>query len=88
MAALPAAAGRQHLVQKDGANIGLLCSSNCPCACGHSHRDLDMVVHDDDFIVAGCGDDLDWVSQTLNEKLELVHEARFCDLATTVRPLR
>ena len=36
----------------------------------------DMVVHDDDFIVAGCGDDLDWLSQKLNEKLELVPKAR------------
>ena len=35
-----------------------------------------MVVHGDDFIVAGCGDDLDWLSQTLNEKLELVQKAR------------
>ena len=30
----------------------------------------------DDFIVAGCGDDLDWMSQKLNEKLELVQNAR------------
>ena len=31
-----------------------------------------MVVHGDDFIVAGCGDDLDCLSQKLNEKLECV----------------
>ena len=73
---LPAAAGWQHLVQKVGTDIGLLCSSHCPCAFGLSSRDLDMVVHGDDFIVAGCGDDLDWLSQELNEKLELVHKAR------------
>ena len=72
---LPAAAGWQRLVQKVGADIGLLCSSNC-CAFGHSSRDLDMVVHGDDFIVARCGDDLDWLSQKLNEKLELVQKAR------------
>ena len=35
-----------------------------------------MVVHGDDFIVAGCGDDFDWLSQKLNEKLELVQKAR------------
>ena len=35
-----------------------------------------MVVHGDDFIVAGCGDDLDWLSQKRNEKLELVQKAR------------
>ena len=35
-----------------------------------------MVVHGDDFMVAGCGDDLDWLSQKLNEKLELVQKAR------------
>ena len=35
-----------------------------------------MVVHGDDFIVAGDGDDLDWSSQKLNEKLELVQKAR------------
>ena len=73
---LPAVAGWQHLVQKVGADIGLLCSSNCPCVFGHSSRDLDMVVHGDDFIVAGCGDDHDWLSQKLNEKLELVQKAR------------
>ena len=73
---LPAAAGWQHLVQKVGTDIGLLSSSNGPCAFGHSSRDLDMVVHGDDFIVAGDGDDLDWLSQKLNEKLELVQKAR------------
>ena len=72
---LPAAAGWQHLVQKVGTAIGLLSSSNCPCASGHSTRDLDMVVHGDDFIVAGDGDDLDWLFQKLNEKLELVQKA-------------
>ena len=30
-------------------------------ALGHSTRDLDMVVHGDDFIVSGDGDDLDLV---------------------------
>ena len=35
-----------------------------------------MVVQGDDFIVAGCGDDLDWLSKKLNEKLELVQKAR------------
>ena len=60
---LPAAAGWQHLVQKVVTDIGLLRSSSCPCAFGHSTRDLDMVVHGDDFIVAGDGYDLDWLSQ-------------------------
>ena len=41
---LPAAAAVwQHLVQKVGADIGLLSSSNCPCAFGHSTRNLGMV---------------------------------------------
>ena len=35
-----------------------------------------MVVHGDDFIISGDGDDLDWLSQKLNEKLELVQKAR------------
>ena len=35
-----------------------------------------MVVHGDDFIVAGDGDDFDWLSQKLNEKVELVQKAR------------
>ena len=35
-----------------------------------------MVVHGDDFIVAGDGDDLDWLLQKLNEKLESVQRAR------------
>ena len=35
-----------------------------------------MVVHGDDIIVAGCGEDLGWLSQTLNEKLELVQKLR------------
>ena len=73
---LPAAAGWQHLFQKVGADIGLLSSSNCPCVFGHASRDLHMVVHGDGFIVAGCGDDLKWLSQKLNEKHELVQKAR------------
>ena len=64
---LPAAAGWQHLVQKVGADIGLLSSSSCPCTFGHASRDLDIVVDGDDFIVAGCGDDLDWLSQSERE---------------------
>ena len=74
--ARPAAAGWQHLVRRVGTDIGLLSSSNCLCAFGHSSRDSDMVVHGDDFIIAGDGDDLDWLSQKLNEKLELVQKAR------------
>ena len=35
-----------------------------------------MVVHGDDFIIPGDGDDLDWLSQKLDEKLELVQKAR------------
>ena len=35
-----------------------------------------MVVHGDDFIVAGDGADLDWLFQKLIEKLELVQKAR------------
>ena len=35
-----------------------------------------MVVHGDDFIVAGDGDDFDRLSLKLNEKLELVQTAR------------
>ena len=34
-------------------------------------------MHGDDFVDAGCGDDLYRRSQTLNEKLELVQKARF-----------
>ena len=79
---LLAAAGWQHLVQKVGTDMGPLSPSNCPCAFGHSTRDLDMVVHGDDFIVARDGDDFDWLSQKLNES--------WCrkpdwDLATTVK---
>ena len=73
---LPAPAGWQHLVQKVGTDIGLLSSSNCPRAFGHSTRDLDMVVHGDDFIVAGDGAESDWLLQKLNDKLELVQKAR------------
>ena len=39
-------------------------------------RDLDIVVRGDDFMVAGCGEDLDWLSQKLSEKLELAQKAR------------
>ena len=73
---LPAAAGWQHFVQKVGTDIGLLSSSCSPCAFGHSTRDLDMVVHGDDFLVVGDGDDFDWLFKKLNEKLELVQKAR------------
>ena len=34
-----------------------------------------MGVHGGDFIVAQCADDLDWLSQKLNEKLKLVQNA-------------
>ena len=75
---LLAAEGWQHLLgQKVGADIGLLCSSNCPCAFVHASRDLDVVVHGDDFTVVGCGDDLDWLSQELNERFELAQKARW-----------
>ena len=35
-----------------------------------------MVVHGDDFIVAGDGANFDWPSQKLDEKLELAQKAR------------
>ena len=73
---LLAAAEWQHMVWKVSTDIGLLSSSNCPCAFGHAPRDLEMVVHGDDFVIAGSGDDLDWLSHKLNEKLELVQMAR------------
>ena len=66
----------EHLVPKVGADIGLPSSGGCPRAFGHTSRDLDVVVHGDDFIIAGCADDLDLLSQKLNEKLELVQKAR------------
>ena len=70
------------LPQQDGIILfrNLVLTLACPvqavvhCAFGHSSRDLDMVVHGDDFIVAGCGDDPDWLSQKLNEKLQLVQK--------------
>ena len=49
-----------------------------------------MVVHGDDFIIAGDGDDLDWRTQKLNEKLELVQKARLgpgYDKQATTEPL-
>ena len=49
-----------------------------------------MVVHGDDFIVAGDGDDLDCLSPKLNEKLELLQKARLgpgYDSEATVEPL-
>ena len=70
------AAGWQQFVQKVGADIVLLSSSTCPCVFVYASRDLDMVVRGLDFIVAGCGDDLDWRSEKLNEKLVLVPKAR------------
>ena len=63
------------MVQKVSRDIGLLSSSNCPCAFGHASRYLEMV-HGDDFIIAGSGDDLDWLSQKLNGKLKLAQKAR------------
>ena len=71
--ALPAAAGWQHLVPKVGADIGLLSSSNLSMCV----RTLNTRFgHGDDFIVAGDGDDFDWLSLKLNEKLELVQKTR------------
>ena len=39
-------------------------------------RDLDIIVHGDDCIIARGCDDLDWRSHKLNRKLELVQKAR------------
>ena len=65
------------LYRKVGADVGLVSPSNYPCAFGDSTpRELDMVVRGDEVIVAGCGEDLDWLSQKLNEMLELVQKAR------------
>ena len=72
---LPSAVAWQHHVQKVGAYIGLLSSSNFPFALVRATRDLDMVVHGDN-IIAGCGEDLGWLSQKLSEKLGLVQKAR------------
>ena len=58
---LPAAAGWQRLVRKVSADIGLLSLSNCPFAFGQASRDLEMVVHGDDLLIAGSGDDFDGV---------------------------
>ena len=69
---LPSAAGWQHLVQKVGTEVGLLSSSNCLCAFGHSTRDLVSV----DFIVAGDGDDLDLLLQKLNEEARVGAESQ------------
>ena len=80
---LPAAAGWQQLVQKVGTDSGLLSSSNCVCAFGHSTRVLDIVVHGCDFIFAGDGDDLDLLLQKLNEKLELVQKATVLNRCVT-----
>ena len=70
-----------HFLQQKDGNISftklvqtLACSAQANV--GHSIKDFDMVVHGDDFIVAGNGDDLDWLSQKLNEKLELLQKAR------------
>ena len=68
---LPAAAGRQHSAQKVGADMCLLSGSKCPCAFGHEALDLDVVVRGDVFIIAGSGEDLEWLTQKLNESLEL-----------------
>ena len=73
---LLAAAGWQHLVRKLGADIGLLSSTNCPCAFGHASRDSDMAVHGDDFIVAGCGDDRDWQSQKTEREARVGAESQ------------
>ena len=65
MRVMHAGAGWQYLFHEVCADIDLFCASNCPCAFGHSTRVLDMVLRVDDFIVAGCGDDLDLaVSET------------------------
>ena len=74
---LPAAARWQHLVQKSRCRHWT-CSAQAivHVRFGHALRDWDMVVHGDDFIVAGCAGDLDWLSQKLDEKLELVQKAK------------
>ena len=74
----------RFLQQQDGTTSFRKLVQTLPCSAqaivhvpSDSTRDLDMVVHGDDFIVAGDGDDLDWLFQKLNEQLELVQKARF-----------
>ena len=47
------------MARKVSADIGFLSSSNCPFAFGQASRDLEMVVHGDDLMIAGSGDDFD-----------------------------
>ena len=71
------AAAAQHLVQRVGADSGQLSLSKRPSALGYETRDMDMVVHGDDFIVAGCVEGLDWESQKLNENLDPKQAPRY-----------
>ena len=59
--ALLAAAGWQHLVQKDGTDIGLPSSSNCPCAFWHSWLDMVMTSLSLEMVMTSTGCHRNWM---------------------------
>ena len=56
--------------------VGAAWNGICIKLVQHGTGSLDRVLHGDGFIVAGCGDYLDWLSEQVKENLELVQKAR------------
>ena len=46
-------------------------SRGCTCTFRHSERDIDLVVHGDDFVSTGDGADLEWLRMLFETKFEI-----------------
>ena len=67
----PAANNWQKFYTKVLLDNGFKRSRGCTCTFHHSERDIDLVVHGDDFITTGDGADLQWLKTVFESKFEI-----------------
>ena len=53
--------------------MGFVKSGACPCIIYHEKKSIRLLVHGDDFVVAGHQSDLKWVRKEIEEKYEIKH---------------
>ena len=44
---------------------------SCACAFYHEYRDIQFVIHGDDFTYLGCDEDLDWLQTEIVKEFEI-----------------
>eukprot|EP00973_Karenia_brevis_P093559 12417904-Karenia_brevis.AAC.1 len=69
-----AAQNWQKCVHGSLSKLGFRCGQASPCIYWHPKRDIVTMVHGDDFISAGGGDDLSWMSKSLEKQFEISTE--------------